>query len=158
MAGVAAVASIFGTMMSVHAADKARSAANEQARQEKKMAAQEAAAIEAETAESVRRAKDQAAKAEGESRARAGASGLKLDGSLNLVLDDITDEHARQIDWMAKSGASQARMALLGGEMRSNAAKNQADQFQAQMWGSAFSGAASAYSAGSTTGSNWWTS
>ena len=154
MAGVAAVASIFSTVVAISGASKARKAASQAAADEKEMAAQNAANIEAETAESVRRARDKAAKAEGESRARAAGSGAELTGSLSLSLDYMSEEHSRQIEWMAKAGAANARMAIMGGDMRSAAQKANASQFQAQMWGSAASGVSSAYTSGSSAG--WW--
>jgi len=156
MAGVAAVATIFSTVVAIDSQNKARQAANQRARDEKEMARQDAANIEAETEESVRRAKDQAAKAEGESRARAAGSGLDLTGTMDIGLNSMSEEHVRQIDWMAKAGASKARMAVLGGGMRSKAASSQADQFQAQMWGSAAKGVSSVYTAGGSQGAGWW--
>lgn len=154
MAGVAAVATIFSAAVSYSAANKASRRADEAAAAEKEMAIQEAAAIEAETAESVRRAKDAAAKAEGTSRARAAASGLELDGSLGLSLSDMSQEHMRQIDWMAKAGASRARMAIMGGDLRSDAQSARADQFTAQSWGAISSGVSGGYTAGASAG--WW--
>ena len=154
MSGVAAVATIFGVGAQASANRKAEKRADEQAAAEKVLAAEEAASIESETAESVRRAKDKAAKAEGTSRARAAASGVRLDGSLGLSLDSMSDEHTRQIEWMATAGASRARLALLGGEMRSDAASARADQFQAQTWGAIATGAGNIYSSGKDSG--WW--
>lgn len=154
MAGVAAVATIFTAAVTIHGQNKARQAANEAAEREKEMARQEAANIEAETEENVRRAKDAAAKAEGQSRARAAGSGAEISGSLDISLDSMSDEHSRQIDWMAKAGASKARMALMGGDMRSDAQSARADQLQAQMWGSAAKGVSGGYTSGQSAG--WW--
>jgi hypothetical protein len=154
MAVVGAAAAVFGAYVAYSAAGDAKDAAQDAAQQEKEMSAQQAANIEAETEESVRRAKDKAAKTEGENRARANASGLELMGSLDLSLDAMTEEHARQIDWMGKAGASKARMALMGGDMRAAGQNARADAFQAQQWGAVSSGVSSVYSGGQTSG--WW--
>lgn len=154
MAGAAAVASIFGTIVAVRGQAKARKAASAAAREEKEMARQEAANIEAETAENVRRARDKASKVEGESRARAAASGFGASGSIDLALDSMSAEHGRQIAWMAKSGASKARMAIMGGDMRSDAQDARADQLQSQMWGTVATGVGSGYTGGKDAG--WW--
>ena len=154
MAIVAAVATVFGTAATIHGQYQAGKAADRQAGAEQDMARQEAAAIEAETAESVRRARDQAEKAEGTSRARAAGSGATLTGSLDISLESMSEEHTRQIDWMATAGASKARMAIMGGDMRSAASSAQASQFRAQMWGSAAKGVSSTYTSGTSAG--WW--
>ena len=156
MAVVSAIATVFGTISKMNAAKKAENRANQAAADELELSREEAAAIEAETAESTRRAKDQADKAEGTSRARAAASGVTLDGSLGIALGSMEEEHDRQINWMATAGASRARMALLGGEMRSSAQLARGDAFSAQVWGSAFAGASSLYSAGGSEGAGWW--
>lgn len=156
MAVVAAAATVFGTVTAVSASRKASKRAEQAALDEKDLAAQEAAAIEAETTESVRRAKDKAARVEGESRARAAASGARLSGSLGISLDYMSEENARQIDWMGKAGASRARMALMGGDMRSQAQSARADAFTAQAWGSLASGVSSTYTAGGSQGAGWW--
>ncbi len=157
MAGVAAVGTIFSTLSQMSAARKAENLAEQAAEDELKLAAEEAAAIEAETAESTRRARDQAGKAEGTSRARAAASGVRSGtGSLKLSLAAMSEEHTRQIEWMATAGASRARLALMGGQLRSDAQSARADQFSAQVWGSAFSGAANIYKAGGSQGAGWW--
>ena len=156
MAGVAAVASIFATVSTISAQNKARRAAEQAALDEQVMAREEAAAIESETAESVRRARDAASKAEGLSRARAAGSGIRtgVGGSLDIALESMSEEHDRQIQWMASAGASRARMAIAGGEMRSSAQSAQADQFTASMWGSLATGVSSGYSSGADA--NWW--
>ena len=156
MAIVGAVAAVFGAYTAYKGAGEAKDAAQEQAYKEKEMARESAAAIEAETAESVRRAKDKAAKVEGENRARAGGSGVTMAGSLGIGLDAMSEEHSRQIDWMGKAGASKARMALMGGDMRSAAASARADQFSAQQWGAVAGGVSSVYSVGNTQGAGWW--
>ena len=154
MAIVGAVAAVFTAYTSYRAADEASDAAQDAAKQEQEMARQQAAAIEAETAESVRRSRDKASQAEGQSRARVAASGLETSGSLDLSLDAMSEEHARQIDWMGKAGASQARMALLGGDMRAAGQNARADQFKAQKWGAVSSGVTNVYSTGSDA--SWW--
>lgn len=156
MAVVAAVATVFSAAVAVKGQRDASKAADRAAAAEKEMSIQEAAAIEAETEESVRRAKDKAAKVEGESRARAAGSGLELTGSLDISLDSMAEEHERQIAWMGQAGAERARHALRGGEMRSQAQSARADAFTAQMWGSAFQGASSVYTAGGSQGAQWW--
>lgn len=155
MAVVGAVAAVFSAYTAYKGASDAKDAAQEAAAREKEFAAQEAAAIEAETEESQRRAKDQAARVEGESRARASASGLEISsGSLDIALDSMSEENARQIDWMGKAGASRARMALMGGDMRSAGQSARANAFQAQAWGAIGSGVTNTYSSGAKAG--WW--
>lgn len=156
MAAVSAIATVFGTISKMNAAKKAENRAQQAAEDELALSREEAAAIEAETEESTRRARDQASKAEGTSRARAAASGAEVTGSLGLSLDDMEEEHTRQIDWMATAGASRARMALMGGQMRASAQRANADTLNAQVWGSAFSGASSIYTAGGSEGAGWW--
>ena len=154
MAIVGAVAAVFTAYTAYSAAGDAKDAQQERAQKEKELATEQAANIEAETEESQRRARDKAAKVEGESRARAAGSGAVLDGSLSISLDSMSEEHKRQIDWMGKSGAAQARYALMGGDMRAAGANAQADAFRAQQWGAISSGVSNVYSGGSDAG--WW--
>lgn len=156
MAVTTAVATIFAAGVTIVGQMEASKRADEAAADEKALSIEEAAAIEAETAESVRRAKDKAAKVEGESRARAAGSGAEISGSIDISLDSMSEEHTRQIDWMGKAGASRARMALMGGEMRAKAQSARADTLTANMWGTAAGGVSSTYTAGGSQGAGWW--
>ena len=156
MAVTATVATVVSTGMSFRGRRKAKKAAKKQARAETAFAKKEAENSEAETAESVRRAEEQASSAESTSRARAAGSGVASGGSVDIALDAMSEEHRRQIDWMAEAGASAARMALEGGVMRSDAARAQASAFDAQMWGGLATGATNIYRAGGTQGAGWW--
>ena len=156
MAVVGAVVAVFSAYTAYSGAKKAENRANQAALDEQEMSRQEAANIEAETEESVRRAKDKAAKQEGENRARANASGVRtgVGGSLDIGLDAMTEEHDRQIEWMGKAGASKARYALAGGDMRAAGQLARGEQFNAQAWGAVGQGASNVYSSGQTSG--WW--
>jgi hypothetical protein len=77
-------------------------------------------------------------------------------GSLDISLDSMTEEHERQIGWMAQAGASRARMAIMGGDARSDAQSARADQLKAQMWGTAGKAVGSTYTAGGADGAGWW--
>ena len=156
MAVVGAVAAVFSAYAGYEGNRKAQAAADRAAKKEQTMAAHDAAAIEAETAEQQRRARNQADKTEAENRARAAASGVDIDtGTIDIALDSMSEEHARQISWMGKVGASAVQSALMGGSARAAAQRATGSQFAAQKWGSIAQGASNVYSIGQK--SNWWT-
>lgn len=104
-----------------------------------------AARIEAEAQETARRAEKTAQAERSTARARAAASGV-VGLSTYLHLDEMEKEQNRQIDWIRKSGASQADITTR--EAKATRSTTRAAQAQTIM-----SGAKDAYDWGS--GVNW---
>lgn len=80
-------------------------------------AARNAAAIEAETAESVRREREAATEASAMRRARAAASGGLETGSTAVFLDTQSRREENYIDWLGRAGSSRAALARDEGEV-----------------------------------------
>jgi hypothetical protein len=133
---------------------EAADAQREQAAAAEELGRQEAAMIEDESREEVRRAREEAADIESESRARAGASGVSS-GGLYAGIDDMAEEHDRQIAWMEKAGESRARLAIQGGQNAAAIGRANAEASLAGGIGAGLAGAADTYSLGSQA--NWWT-
>lgn len=94
-------------------AEQRQMAAAEQSRRNANL---NAAAIEAETAEMTRREREAANEAESLRRARAAAAGGMETGSTAVFLDTQSRREDEYIDWLGRSGRSQAAIAREGGE------------------------------------------
>lgn len=90
-----------------------KAAANQQAAavESKNIANRNAARIEAETAEEVRREKRDAQQRRDLALVKAAASGGTLTGSTGLYLDEMKDNDVQFLDWLQKSGSSKADIA-----------------------------------------------
>ncbi len=154
MAVVAAVAAVVGAGYAVYSGMEAADAQREQAAAAEALGRQEAAMIEDESREEVRRAKDAASDIEADARARAGASGVSA-GGLYEGIDDMAEEHDRQIAWMEKAGASKARLAIQGGTNAGAIGRANAEVSQAGGVSAGLTGAGNVYTIGNQA--NWWT-
>lgn len=72
-----------------------------------------------ETAEQVRRAKEEAKRKEAYARAAAAATGF-FGESFDLYIQDLVKADDDQIKWMQKAGESQARILAAGGQVQSD--------------------------------------
>ena len=132
MATALAVVGAFGSLVS---AGKQMEAASDA----KRAARANAAAIEAETAEEARRLKLEQDRTEASSRAAAAASGSG-GVSQDLYQDFLGDEHAKELAWLKKSGASQANITRIQGNAAASTAR-------ANAFGTLAGGATSLYGA-----------
>jgi len=117
-----------GTAYSIYSGMEAKDAADRQAAEQERLARENAAAIEAETAENARRLSMQQAEREGMAMAKAAASGVKTSGSTGDYLSDMSTEHKRELDWLKKSGASQAGIAKQSGYTQAQGTRNAGQQ------------------------------
>lgn len=117
------------------------------AKQAGKIGEMNAANIQAETAESAYRLHQDQQRTESMMRARMAASGAKMEsGSFQLYADAMKEAHARDLDWLRRSGASQASMARYEGKTAKSSGMWQAA-------GSMAKGVSGLYEYGSA---NWW--
>lgn len=117
IAGVTAAINIFTGYKSGKKADKKAKSAGEL----------NAAFIEEETAEAIRRTQAQQAQRYGSTLAQLGGSGVMGgSGSAQNYLDFMQTEQSAQLDWLKKSGESQAEIARKTGQMVGSAARDQA--------------------------------
>jgi hypothetical protein len=186
MGMIAAAAGILGGVSSImqgRSAAKQAKKAGEQAKRDAEMAAAEqerlgrenAALIEAETMEKKRIADQEASEAMAAQRAKAAASGVATDteSSFDVFMGSEKDKFDRNIDWLLKSGKSQADLAVSAARSGANItrsqgraalanAKSQAAQYKASGWsqgiGGIFGGIGSMYTGitGRTAGNKWW--
>ncbi len=70
-----------------------------------------------ETEEQVRRTELEHQQQEAKARALAAASGTKVQGTVSMFLKEMEEENLREIDWIAKSGASRADIIRERGRM-----------------------------------------
>ena len=92
--------------------------------------------MQEETAESIRRTREQQEITESETRLRAGASGFATGSSLDRYMQTMERQHASDIDWMTKSGASQQQIAARESAARAAATQAQARSASRGRWGS----------------------
>lgn len=112
-----------------------------------KLAEANAQAAEAETEEEIRRQALADKQQEGLALAKSAAGGSKVTGTVSSYLDTLKNENLANIDWMRRSGSSQADLERKKGAV----AKSQAT---AGAIGSLAGAAGSGYSAGQSQG--WW--
>lgn len=151
MAAAAAAGAIFSVVSGMNAKSDAKSAARDQER----LARENAMNMESETRETERRARGQEDKVAAQRRARAAASGTKAGGSQQTFMDSEAEEFAKEMDWLRTSGANSAAYTIAAGKSAADATRNAGD---AAMWSGIASGAkqaGSAYTTYDTTGSFW---
>lgn len=153
MAGAAAVASILGTVMGYEASREAASDTEAAAREAERIGRENAAAIEAETQETIRRTELEQSATEARARTVAAASGT-VGGSLETVIGTMESEHERQLGWIQTSGESRERIAISAGTYAGMTGMAQASAIQAQGVASLFAGVGTTFTAGSRAG--WW--
>lgn len=133
--------------------------ANEEAGVEaQRIAEQNAANIEAETAETMRRQESANAQMESRAFALAAASGGSVEGSTGRYLESMSEENTAQLDWMRTAGASQAAITRREGALQKRVYGIQAGAAEAAMWGSlAKTGVAAggAYASGLDKAGDW---
>ncbi len=108
LAVVGTAASFAGSMQQSKAQKRVAGQQQAAAEQSKRIAGQNAAAIEAETAETVRREGIAANTAQSKRRALAAAGGGTTYGSTGAFLDEQRARETDYINWLKKSGQSQA--------------------------------------------------
>ena len=133
---VPAVISIFGGKSAYDSADKQR----EYAKRELEIAQFNAKLEERELRETVRRQQRQDERLRGGALARIAASGAKLTGTTEIVMEDLVEEQERQVAWMQEAGASQIRLRLESARTMYDAAKaNIETQKRAAIYDTVFS-------------------
>lgn len=153
MGAVVAGLSVASGVMSILNGNKAAKAEREAAARQEWRGKQNAAFIERETMEEVRRAERQHAQLTALAEARAHASGIQVVGSsMDLFIKDQQTEFREQIGWMLQAGASRAEMARLGGEDAAALTRASADATQARGWQQAIS----SIGRGISAGTSWW--
>ena len=153
MAGVAAVATIAGTAYSVKSSMDAEHAQKRAASEAERLGRENAAMIEAETAEQARRVREEQLQTQSLAQARAAASGAK-GGSIDIYAEEMITEQKRQLDWLKQSGESRARLAIMSGQQAGQAGRAQASATKAGAVGTFISGAGTFASQGAKA--NWW--
>jgi len=117
---------VIGGVSSIMSGRAAEKAAKQQAAEAERMARQNAANIEAETMEQKRKAERAAEEQMAESRAKAAASGVQSDaGSFDIFLGSEEDKFKSDIDWLIKSGYSQADLARQQGMSAASSLRSQ---------------------------------
>lgn len=102
------ISSILGTGYSIYSNIQAANEAED-------IAEANADRIAAETEEQARRLEKEKARELAMGRARAYASGFTGEGSSQLVLEDLERTRTEEIEWLKRSGASRANIALMEG-------------------------------------------
>lgn len=154
MGGVAAVASIVGTTIGVASSIRNANAMDRAAEEQRKMGAMNAANIEAETMEQKRRAERQASEAASRANARLAASGMGEESTGYMLLDDFIAENKRQIDWLVRSGQSQAELARMGANIEAGVSEAKSMASYGDAFGTLFSGMSKTYEYG--VNAKWW--
>lgn len=150
MAIMSAVGTGLSLVQGMSAAKKQEAAAEESRR----LAQKNAANIEAETMEQKRREADAQKDVEAQTRARIAASGVTGAGSPKDYLDTMEAEHAKELDWLRKSGASRASIAKSEGNIAYRQGMASASSTMAGTFSNVISGAGTTYGYGTKAG--WW--
>ena len=153
MAGVAAVATIAGTAYGVKSSLDAARAQDRAAAEAERLGRENAAMIEAETAEQARRVREEQLKTQSLTQARAAASGAK-GGSIDIYTEEMVTEQKRQLDWLKQSGESKARLAVMGAQYTAGVGRAQASATRAGAVSTFVSGVGTFASQGEKA--NWW--
>jgi hypothetical protein len=152
---IAAVAGVVGTAYSVYSGIEAAERQEEAADEAMRIGRENAANIEAETAEQARRLKAQQEQEGAKARAVAASSGLvSSTGTLNTFLEDLDKGHAESLAWLERSGANRSRIAELSGGYTAQTGYAQASSTRASTAGNAATGASNIYKSGQLA--NWW--
>ncbi len=129
MAMIAVVAVM--AVMQIAAASSAASAQKKAGEEARRISELNAANIEAETNEKVRRAEGDLERRMALGRAKAGAGGTLLEGTPQIFLNAVEDEGLREIDWTKRAGAGQLDVERYRGQSAVTIANANA---QATMW------------------------
>lgn len=129
--------SVFGAIQGNRAGKQMESLAREQ----ELLAEENAVFAQKELDEQVRRQGEEDKRLRSTARARAAASGARLEGTPADYLDYMEEEQGRQLDWMQTAGASKIRLDLQGDKLRARALKLEGSN---QRWSSLFQGFGSA--------------
>ena len=155
MAQAAVILPLLSGAMSIYSGMQQKKSADAAADEQRRMGEKNAANIESETLEQKRRADQSADEQMAQSRAKAGASGVKTAGSsFDIFMGGEEDKYQSNIDWLLKSGQSQAELAR---GSASSSARTTESQGEAALYGGigdSFSSLGTGYSAGKTKG--WW--
>lgn len=144
---VMAISTIISTAVAGYTAVKQYGAAEDAER----IAEQNAEMKRLETEEEARRLEKNQEREVSRARARAMASGIDPESkSYQLLIEDITTTHKEELDWLKKSGFSQAEILEEQGEYASAQAKTAAYGTVSNIFGSV----PTAYERGQTAG--WW--
>jgi hypothetical protein len=134
------------------AAKDAEKAADRAAAQQQVLLDLNTRAMQAENAESERRAKIEMDTANASARARAGASGAAFTGTTSDYLGYIQTESLKQYDWMVESGQSNVDVLQQTGAASIATTKAQASAYGSQALSSALSGIGGAVTIGEDAG------
>ncbi len=151
---IALAFTVGGTAYSVSSQRKAAQRQEAAAQQSEQIGRENAATIEGETREQVRRQKLKDASDAGSAKAKAAASGLENTGTISTFLSDMTTAQKESLDWLSKSGEQRARIAQLSGEYTAGQGRAAATGTRASSVNTAVSGFGSAYNIGDSQ--NWW--
>jgi len=157
MAQAPIIAAIFTAASTVYSVSEQRKSAGQQERaaaDAERIGRENAAVIESETREEIRRAKLENAQTKGKAAAIAAASGVKSTGTVGTFLTDLDSAQKDSLDWLAKSGANRSRIAELTGQYTAAQGRAGATSTRANAVGTAIQGASSVYNTGSTQ--SWW--
>lgn len=136
-----------GTMMQMKASKDQKDIANRQAAAALAAGERAAADRRAETAEKLRKEKQQQEYELGLAKARAGASGVAGTGTVAGYLAELKRRGGADLDWIKKSGEAAAQAALESGGQASYVAETAGSQAMAGFWGGASDLASVGYSA-----------
>lgn len=135
---VPAFASLFGGVAGM----KSGREMQRQSKEQILLAEQNAMLAQRELDEQVRRQKLRDRQVKGAAKARAAASGARLEGSVSDYLSYMDEELGRQLDWTKSAGASKIRLTLQGEITRARALEMQG---KSQYYSSMFSGITGAF-------------
>ena len=155
MAQAVAVATVVSAVVGVATTLQQMSAQKAAAGDAKDIAEYNARQKELETEEQARRLEKEQSKAEATARARAYASGVDPESKTLLdVLEDQKKTHDEELDWLVKSGYSQAKAEKWRGQAESDRLSASATATLGKGVGDLFAGAGSIYSSGQQA--KWW--
>ena len=147
---IAAAASIISGAYGIYSGVQQKKSAEAASKEQKQMAQRNAARTEAETMEQKRRAEQEASEQMARTRAKAGASGIKPLGSMDIFMGSEEDKFNREIDWLVKSGASKASLEKASGYSQARQTKSAGESAMYSSLGSGLGKIGSG-------ASDWWT-
>ena len=134
MAVGAAVVGILGTAYSTYSMNRAASSQKKAARQAKRAGEIKARDERLRGLEEKRKMKKELAYKEGLARARAGASGISLGGTVAQYLADLKEEGLKDLAWLTEVSESRVQTALAGGELSATQSRAGAATSTASAW------------------------
>jgi hypothetical protein len=157
--------SVVSGLMSIKQGMDAKKDAKAAAAEQERIARENAAFKEAETVEQARRMQEEEDSAAAKRRAMAASTGIATDqaSSLDIFMGAQEDKFSKELDWLRKSGASQADIINKQGSLAANITRSQGEQAKWQGISSGIGSVASGVSTGykaytnpANTGKNWW--